>query len=496
MIPKESEAEILRLYYAERWLVGTIATQLKLHHSVVRRVIAQEGTIHALPARRRLVDPYLSLITETLQQYPTLSASRIHEMVRQRGYPGKISQFRSVVAELRPRGYREPFFRLKTLPGEQAQVDWGHFGQLQCGKAHRPLMAFVIVLSHSRAIFLRFFLSQSLSNFLYGHRLAFEWFGGVSRVCLYDNLKSVVVERIGNAIRFNSQFTQFAGHYRFEPRPVAVARGNEKGRTERAIRYIRTNFFAARKFSDLDDLNRQALAWCETTAFDRQWRDDISRTVGEIFLEEKKVLLSLPGDPFSCEERKEVSIGKTPYARFDLNDYSVPAEMVQRSVVVLASTDSVRILDGLQVIASHQRSYDRGRTIEEASHLEHLKGIKREAGQHRRTHLLAEVVPASTELLRQVAERNMPLGNASAQLKDLLDTYGAVTLESAIKEALANNAPHPHAVRHILERIRQEAGQAPALPLPFCDDPRLRTVSIKPHSLTSYDNLLEDPKDD
>ena len=170
--------------------------------------------------------------------------------------------------------------------------------------------------------------------------------------------------------------------------------------------------------------------------------------------------------------------------------------MVQRSVVVVASIDSVRILDGLQVVASHARSYDRGRTIEEASHLEHLKGIKREAGQHRRTHLLAEVVPASTELLRQVAERNMPLGNASAQLKDLLDTYGAVTLESAIKEALANNAPHPHAVRHILERIRQEAGQAPALPLPFCDDPRLRTVSIKPHSLTSYDNLLEDPKDD
>ncbi len=93
------------------------------------------------------------------------------------------------------------------------------------------------------------------------------------------------------------------------------------------------------------------------------------------------MLLCLPGDPFSCEERKEVSIGKTPYARFDLNDYSVPAEMVQRSVVVLASTDSVRILDGLQVIASHQRSYDRGRAVEETSHFEHLKGIKREAGQ-------------------------------------------------------------------------------------------------------------------
>jgi len=477
MIPKETQAEILRLYYAERWRAGTIAVQLRLHHSVVRRVIAQEGTIHALPVRPRLVDQFLPLIAETLQKYPTLSASRIHEMVRQRGY-------------------REPFFRLKTLPGEQAQVDWGHFGQLQCGKAHRPLMAFVIVLSHSRAVFLRFFLSQSLSNFLHGHQLAFEWFGGISRVCLYDNLKSVVLERIGTAIRFNSQFTQFAGHYRFEPRPVAVARGNEKGRTERAIRYIRTNLFAARRFSDLDDLNLQALRWCETTALDRQWIDDKTRSVREVFLDEQKILIALPDDPFPCEERKEVSIGKTPYARFDLNDYSVPAEMVQRSLVVVASIDLVRIFDGLDVIASHQRSYDRGRTIEEPSHFEDLKVIKREAGQHRRTHLLAEVAPSSTELLQRVAERNMPLGTASAQLKDLLDTYGAAALESAINEALSSNAPHPHAVRHILERIRQETGQAPALPLPFCDDPRLRNISVKPHSLTSYDNLLEEPKDD
>ncbi len=124
-------------------------------------------------------DPFIPLITETLEKHPSLTASRLYEMARQRGYSGKISQFRAVVAELRKPKAREAFFRLRTLPGEQAQVDWGHFGYLECGKARRPLMAFVIVLSYSRAIYLRFFLSQKQSNFLYGHQLAFEWFGGV-----------------------------------------------------------------------------------------------------------------------------------------------------------------------------------------------------------------------------------------------------------------------------------------------------------------------------
>jgi transposase len=152
------------------------------------------------------------------------------------------------VACHRPRPAAEAYLRLRTLPGEQAQVDWGHFGHLQIGRARRPLMAFVMVLSHSRMVFLRFFLDARMDSFLRGHALAFAAFGGVPRVLLYDNLKSAVLERVdhprGSAIRFNPTLLALAGHYRFEPRPVAPARGNEKGRVERAIRYIRDSFFA------------------------------------------------------------------------------------------------------------------------------------------------------------------------------------------------------------------------------------------------------------
>lgn len=244
-------------------------------------------------------------------------------MAHERGYRGDPDHFRHMIARHRPRPRAEAYLRLRTLAGEQAQVDWGHFGHLQIGRARRPLMAFVMVLSRSRRIFLRFFLDARMEAFLSGHEEAFQAWGGLPRVLLYDNLKSAVLERHGAAVRFNPTLIAFAGHYRYEPRPVAVARGNEKGRVERAIRYIRDSFFAARPFKSLDDLNAQAGAWCDGVAADRLCPgEDI--TVREAFAEEAPSLLPLPDNPFPWPAQTPVSIGKTPYARFDLNDYSVP----------------------------------------------------------------------------------------------------------------------------------------------------------------------------
>lgn len=493
-IPPELQSEIVRLYHAEKWRVNTIAKQLRVHHSTVRRVLEQEGkTAPKQAPRPRMIDPYVPFLVETLEKHPTLTASRLFDMAKERGYTGQIRQFGEIVRSLRTFKHNpEPYLRLKTLPGEQAQVDWGHFGRFEVGRASRQLSAFVIVLSYSRAIFVRFFLSQNLSCFMRGHDLAFRWFQGISRVCLYDNLKSVVLERIGNAIRFNPQFMEFAGHYRFEPRAAAIARGNEKGRTERAIQYVRTNFFAARKFRDLDDLNAQALTWCEKNALQRRWPEDTRRTVEEVFLEEKTKLLAIPDNPFPCDERVEVSIGKSPYARFDLNDYSVPHTLVRKTLVVVASQYKVRILDGNEVVATHPRSYSRGEQIEDREHIEGLAAVKRAAGQHRRTNLLSQAAPSSVTLLEKISERGLPLGRVTRELEELLHTYGAEALEAAIEEAIQNHALHLHGIRHILERARKEAGRAPALPLPLPDDPRVKNLVVTPHSLQSYDQHIEE----
>jgi transposase len=246
--------------------------------------------------RPSIVDPFVPLIVETLEKYPKLPATRVFEMAKERGYAGAVDQVRRAVSRYRPRPAGEAYLRLRTLPGEQAQVDWGHFGKLQVGQALRALMAFVMVLSWSRRIFLRFYLDAKMSSFLHGHVSAFEFFDGVPRVVLYDNLKSAVLERRGDAIRFHPRLLELAAHYHYEPRPVAVARGNEKGRVERGIRYIRSSFFAGREYSGLDDLNQQAERWCLGVASERACPEDTRMTVGEAYEQEKTKLLALPGE--------------------------------------------------------------------------------------------------------------------------------------------------------------------------------------------------------
>jgi len=490
MIDKELEAKILRHHFVEQWGVNTIARQLGIHHTTVDRVLAQAGLPKAERARRpSIVDPYHPLILETLARYPTLSAARLLAMAQARGYAGGASQFRAHVAQLRPRRPAEAYLRLKTLPGEQAQVDWGHFGHVQIGRARRPLMAFVLVLSFSRQIFLRFYLDQRMDNFLRGHVAAFEALSGVARVLLYDNLRSAVLERRGSAIRFHPTLLELSAHYRFEPRPVAPARGNEKGRVERAIRYIRGNFFAGRTWADLDDLNAQAAAWCDGPSAQRPCPEDPTRTVAEAFAQEQTHLIALPDNPYPTEERCVVQVGKTPYVRFDGNDYSVPHTQVRRSLTVAASLTTVRLLDGATVIAQHPRSFDQGQQIEDPAHVADLVAAKRAGAAHRGLDRLAHAAPASQALLQQAAARGTPLTRATRELVELLDAYGAAELEQAITEALAHGVPHPNAVRQALERRREQRDQPPPLTVTLPDNDKVRSIVVRPAALASYDQL-------
>ena len=444
MIPKELEAKIIRCHFVEKWPVGTIASQLGLHYSTVERVLKQAGLpVIKKASRPSIVDPYLDFIAETLKKYPRLQASRLYQMVRERGYPGQPDHFRHIVARLRPPPPAEAYLRLRTLPGEQAQVDWAHFGKLAIGRAQRRLMAFIMVLSWSRMGFLRFFLGHGTSFFLQGHQEAFSAFQGCPRVCLYDNLKSAVIERRGDAIRFNPTLLDFAAHYRYEPRPVAPYRGNEKGRAERAIRYIRGSFFAARTFRDLDDLNRQAREWSETISADRPCPEDRSMTVREAFQEERPRLLTLPDDPFPTHDRVELKARKTPYVRYDLNDYSVPHTKANRPLVLLAEERRVRILQGGQLVAEHERSYDKDAQIEDPAHLAGLQEHKREARRHRGLDRLQRAAPSTRKLMISLAERGYNLGSATAALLRLLDRYGPSPLEEAIGGALRAGSPHP-----------------------------------------------------
>ena len=492
-IALELRAQILRLYQAELWRVGTIARQLHVHRDTVRQVLAQSCVMRTeLLPRPSRADAYLPFIRETLTKYPTLTASRLHAMVRERGYVGGADYFRHIVARHRPRPAAEAYLRLRTLPGEQAQVDWAHFGHLVVGRARRALMAFVMVLSFSRRIFLRFSLNARMDSFLRGHVLAFEAWGGVARIVLCDNLKSAVLERAGDAIRFHPELLAFAAHYRYEPRPVAVARGNEKGRVERSIRYIREAFFAARTFKDVADLNAQALLWCDSEACARRWPQDDALTVQQAFLQEQASLMALPGNAWDLDERVPVNVGKTPYARFDLNDYSIPHTHVRRTLTVVADPQQVRVLDGANVLATHQRSYDRGAQIEQEAHVQALVSAKRGARQHRATDRLTQAAPAVAELLQRAAARGHNLGSITAELSRLLDRYGTQPLQAAVIEALARDVPHPNAVRLALESAREQRQQLPPVATTLSERARALDVTVRHHGLDTYDALRPD----
>lgn len=490
-VSEEAQADILRLFHAERWRVGTIAAQLGIHHTTVERVLESAGVPKPLQTRPSIADPYVPLIIETLKQYPTLTAARLFEMARDRGYPGTSDgHFRRVVARHRPRPVPEAFLRLATLPGEQAQVDWAHFGKLRFGTSERPLSAFVMVLTWSRRAFVRFFPSQTTPDFLRGHVAAFEAFGGVPRVLLYDNLKSAVLERRGDAIRFNPTLLQLAAHYRYEPRPVAVARGNEKGGVERFIRYLRSAFYAARAYTDLADLNGQVQVWCEGLASDRPWPGGRERTVGDAYAEERERLLPLPEDQFPAEDCVEVSVGKTPYVRFDRNDYSVPHTYVRSALTVRATETEVRVLDGAHLLAVHPRSYDKRQQVEDPEHIRALVALKREAREGRSKDRLTRAVSNAQALLVAGAERGYNLGVLTRSLVKLLDQYGRDELKMAIDEAMQREVPHANAVRQCLERRRQERALPPPVSVPL-DDARLRELTVKPHALGDYDRLNE-----
>jgi len=490
-IPAELEAKILQLHKGDKWKIGTIARALNVHHEVVERVIKQDGVDKIRIIRTSIVDPYKGFIIEKLEEYPKLTAISLFRMVQSMGYKGGLTQLSDTVTRLRPKPRGEAYLRLKTLIGEEGQVDWAHFGKVQIGEAVRKLYAFVTVLSWSRMIFFRFCTGMDISYFLRGHKLAFDFFGGVPKRLLYDNLKSVVRERVGTTIQFNPVFLKLSGHYAFEPRACGVARGNEKGRVERAIRYIRTSFWEGRKWNSIDELNKQAQEWSIEIAGKRKCPENNGLNVMEAFKEEQGYLMQLPGTSFPTDERSEVKVRKQPYVRFDLNDYSVPHQYVKKQVTIFADEKRVRIIDGEKVIATHKRCYSKGMQIEDESHIEKLIAYKRRGRTNRKTDRLFNAVPFAEKLLKMLANKGEPLSRSIKAFIILLNEYNAEKLEKAMKVAFDAFSPHPNSVRIILEQWRSSEGKAPPIAVSLPNDARVKNLNVKNHSLQTYDPVIK-----
>jgi hypothetical protein len=186
---------------------------------------------------------------------------------------------------------------------------------------------------------------------------------------------------------------------------------------------------------------------------------------------------------------RPVRSGKTPYVRFDANDYSIPHDAVGRALTLIASADTVRVVDGTTALACHARSYDRGQVLEDPAHIAALAAEKRAAHELRGRDLLRSTCPHAAAFIDALAVRGQPLAAQTRRLLALRDRYGAAALDAALAETLARGAVSAVAVAHVLDQQTRARGAAPPLTVPLPDDPRVRDLRVTPHALAPYDAL-------
>jgi transposase len=491
------EAEIRRLYFAEHWKVGTLAAQLGLHYEVVERVLgvgkgARLRSAGQLTPAVVAVDTtpaplrgYEAFVLETLTQYPRLRATRLHDMLVERGYEGSMRTVRRHVQQVRPTPKTEVFVRTESLVAEQAQIDWAHVGNLPVAGGTRQLWAFVMVLSYSRAMWAELVIDLTAASLRRSLVRACDSFGGATRQWLFDNPKIVVLERHGDAVRFHPELLALSGHLNVAARLCGVRKPNQKGKVERAIRYLRDRFFAARTIRDLERGNAELLAFLRDIANVRPHPRWPKRRVADVFIEEQSRLLALPSPLPSTDLVQPVAIDKTASARFDTNRYSVPPAHANTTLTLVASDTTVRLLDGSTEVAHHARSWGRGQFLEAHEHRAELLDHKRAAREGKGLDRLSAAIPGFHILLERWVETGRNVGFMTAKASRLLDLYGVEIFGAAAREAIARGTHDPGALAVLCEE-RRRAADSP-VPLDIDLGAHVPDRDVIPHDLESYD---------
>ena len=350
-----------------------IARQLGIDRKTVRKYIARglEPPVYGpRQPRARSTDPFLSYLRERLARYPGLTAVRLWRELGERGYTGGYTAVKRAVCGLRPDPTRPFEVRFETPPGEQAQVDLARFEVCFTDEPGVPRIVwlFSMVLGFSRLIWGRFILHQDLQSVLRCHVAAFDAMGGAPREILYDRMKTAVLgEDADGLVIYNRGLLDLARHYRFQPRACRPHRAKTKGKVERPFRYIREDFFLARSFRDLDDLNAQLRHWLDTVANPRV-HATTRRVVNEAFAEERSTLQPLPLAPYHAVLKLERRVSHEGMVNVAGNAYSVPDTARRRVLEVHCLLDEIRILEDGVVIACHAPLEGRGRTSVDPAH--------------------------------------------------------------------------------------------------------------------------------
>jgi transposase len=311
-----------------------------------------------------LLAPYEAFLRERVERFPELTSRRLWREVRELGFRGGYSTLTEFLRGVRPPGNDGVFERrFETPPGRQAQVDFAFFKTEFTDEpgAERIIWLFSLVLGHSRMMWARFVAQQDLATVLRCHVAAFEALGGVPEQILYDRMKTAVLGEVDErGIVYNDKLLALAAHYGFMPKACRPYRAKTKGKVERPFRYVREDFFLARSFRNLDDLNAQFSQWLDQVA-NRRLHGTTGRIVAEHFAEERPSLKGLPAGPYNAVLRLERRITREGMVSVGGNLYSVPDGTRKRPVEVQVTATKVQILEAGTLIAAHPVLEGRGK---------------------------------------------------------------------------------------------------------------------------------------
>lgn len=484
MIDYETFCKIRDHHDRQGLTIAQTARALGLHPETVAKWVKRTryGVRTSAPRASRL-DPFKDQVVRLLESHP-YSTQQVFQRLREAGYGGGLTILKDYVAKVRP-ARREAFLKLAFAPGECAQVDWGEYGSVNIGSTRRRLSFFVLVLAHSRRLYVQFTVSQTMEHFLGCHEQAFAAIGGVPAKIMVDNLKSAVLQRLaGCAPVFNARYLDFSRHWGFDIVACAPGRGNEKGRVENAVGYVKKNFLNGLELSEFSAINPAAQIWLDTVANVRIHGETRRRPI-DVFQEEQPHLRPLNPMPYDIGRIETARAGKQFRVTLDTNHYSVPARYVGVRVTLKAYPERVCIYHQDQLIARHVRCYDRRQDIEDPDHPKALIAQRANAREQRLWLRFLSLSPQAQAYYDGLEQRRANARHHLRKIVALSDIYGAEAVARAIADALVFHAFSCEYIANLLEMRARERPAASPLHLTRRQD--LLEIDIEPPDLSPYE---------
>jgi transposase len=485
MINRHTVFEIHRLY-REGLSKQKIAAALHIDPKTVRKFLIDPKPKRPHIRRPSKLDPFKEEIQRLLEVDPKASSAVILQRITPQGFDGGSTILKDYLHTLRGRiKKKEAFIRFESLPGEQCQVDWGHFGSIVYGETKRKLYCLAILECHSRLLYLEFTHSQRQETL---HRCllnAFRFFKGTPKELVTDNMLTAVTERVGPIIRFNGAFLDFLRPFAIVPRACNPRSPHEKGKVEKGvIHYIRHNFWPLRSFSNLFDLQRQADHWRDSVANVR-----IHGTTGQRPIErfQEKALRPLPEFLPDCRDTNPAKVHPDFSVRFDANTYTVPPWAIGNQVIVKADRRTLTIYLKDKVLATHARSYKRKERVELPAHKEAALRQKRRLWKSDLVQAFISLGEEAKAYLERLSDTHEPLRKNLEKLLALKDEYGPYALIEAIKRASIHHAYGAHYIENILYQEMTPKTHHPPVRL---KQEKLNRIRLDEPSLADYDAFV------